>query len=110
MSGLGAAAALADLDGDGLPNDVCWVEARLDAVVVEPAPSTGARYPLFELVADPPKAFTAPMGCLPVDLNEDGAQDLVVYYWGRPPVAFLRRTGGGVEAASFRAVPLAPAD
>jgi hypothetical protein len=33
----------------------------------------------------------APMGCLPGDVDEDGATDLVVYYWGRTPVAFLRR-------------------
>ncbi len=120
MSGLGAAAALADLDGDGLPNDVCWIEPRLDAVVVEPAPTVELgsgraplatpRYPLFDLVADPGRKATAPMGCLPVDLNEDGAQDLVVYYWGRPPVAFLRRPGTGLEAAAFVPVPLAPAD
>jgi len=32
----------------------------------------------------------APMGCLPGDLNEDGSLDVLVYYWGRTPVAFLR--------------------
>jgi hypothetical protein len=37
------------------------------------------------------------MGCLPGDLNEDGLMDVLVYYWGRTPVAFLRR--GGLDAA-----------
>jgi enediyne biosynthesis protein E4 len=32
------------------------------------------------------------MGCLAGDLNEDGGADLVVYYWGRTPVAFLTTT------------------
>jgi hypothetical protein len=44
----------------------------------------------------------APMGCLPGDVNEDGLIDVVVYYWGRTPVAFLR-----TESESFKAVPLA---
>src|SRR5262249_14509803 len=32
----------------------------------------------------------APMGALMADMNEDGLTDVLVYYWGRPPVAFLR--------------------
>src|SRR5262249_51228906 len=47
MSSLGAAVALADLDGDGLPNDVCAVEPRTDDVIISPAPGTGARYAVF---------------------------------------------------------------
>ena len=49
MSAVGAAVALADLDGDGLANDVCHVDTRTDRVTLAPAPSTGARYPLFAL-------------------------------------------------------------
>jgi hypothetical protein len=96
MSAVGAAVALADLDGDGLANDVCHVDTRTDRVTVAPAPSTGARYPLFALEPVGVRfdaRTTAPMGCVPSDLNEDGLQDLVVYYWGRPPIAFLRRGG-----------------
>src|SRR5262249_10132244 len=40
-------------------------------------------------------ATMAPMGCLPGDLNEDGLADLLVYYWGRTPVAFLRQKAEG---------------
>jgi hypothetical protein len=112
VSAVGAAVALNDLDGDGLPNDLCTVDPRVDQALVEPAPGTGARYPLFALDPAPlpydPRTM-APMGCLPVDLNEDGRMDLVVYYWGRTPVAFLRRAGtSALSAAAFRPVELVP--
>jgi hypothetical protein len=96
ISGVGGAVALHDLDGDGLPNDVCYVETRTDQVIVAPAPGTPARYAPFALDAAPlpyDEKTTAPMGCLPRDLNEDGWADVVVYYWGRTPVAFLLRAG-----------------
>jgi len=94
ISVLGAGVALADLDRDGLPNDVVWSDPRFDQVFVAPAPGTGQRYAPFAL--DPaPLAYdsctTAPMGCVPSDMNEDGLVDLLVYYWGRPPIAFLCR-------------------
>lgn len=112
ISSVGAAVALNDLDGDGLPNDVCTVDPRVDQALVEPAPGTGDRYAMFALDPAPlpyDRRTTAPMGCVPADLNEDGAMDLVVYYWGRPPVAFLRRAGTAtLSAASFRPVELAP--
>jgi hypothetical protein len=94
ISSVGAAVALADLDGDGLPNDVCHVDPRTDRVIVSPAPGTPPRYVPFALEAAPlayAPATMAPMGCLPGDVDEDGAADLLVYYWGRTPVAFLRR-------------------
>ncbi len=34
------------------------------------------------------------------DLNEDGLLDVVVYYWGRTPVAFLRRPGNTQQSLS----------
>ncbi len=43
----------------------------------------------------------APMGCLPGDLDEDGQMDLLVYYWGRTPVAFLK------EGDSYQATEVA---
>src|SRR5262249_53916495 len=42
ISSVGAAVALNDLDGDGLPNDLCYVDTRIDQVVVAPVPGTGA--------------------------------------------------------------------
>ena len=104
ISAVGAAVSLADLDADGLPNDVCLVDPRTDSVTVAPAPATGARYAPFVLDARPlpyDRATTAPMGCLPGDFDEDGRLDLLVYYWGRTPVLFLRRPGGRLGPAAF---------
>lgn len=97
VSSVGAAAALGDLDGNGLPDDVCYVDTRKDMVIVGPVPGTGDRYGSHSLNLSPlpyDPATMAPMGCLPGDLNEDGKLDLLVYYWGRTPVAFLRRGSG----------------
>ena len=94
ISTVGAAVALNDLDGDGLPNDACYVDTRVDKVIVAPVPGTAARYQPFTL--DPAtlpydKSTMAPMGCLPGDFNEDGLQDVLAYYWGRTPIAFIKR-------------------
>jgi len=63
-------------------------------VIVAPVPGTDARYKPFSLSPSPLpyNAHTmAPMGCLLGDLNEDGQLDILVYYWGRTPIAFLRQ-------------------
>ena len=104
ISAVGAAVALADLDGDGLPNELCHVDPRTDSVFVSATPAmsvprfnpfaldlTSARY-------DP--GTMAPMGCLPGDINEDGHIDLLVYFWGRTPIAFIR-TGPRLDAGAF---------
>lgn len=104
ISSVGAAVAVGDLDGDGLPNDVCLVDPRTDQVTIEPAPQTGNRYQPFSLQPlryDP--ATMAPMGCLFGDLNEDGLMDVVVYYWGRTPVAFIRKSGTPGRATQLHA-------
>src|SRR5919198_778493 len=43
LSSLGAAVALSDLDGDGLPNDLCHVDPRTNTVLVAPVPGTPSR-------------------------------------------------------------------
>lgn len=113
VSSIGAAVALSDLDGDGLPNDVCYVDTRTDQVIVAPVPGTPARFAPFVLNPDPlpyDEDTMAPMGCLPVDLNEDGLTDIVVYYWGRSPVVFLQRApqSGPLQRGSFVARELMP--
>lgn len=109
VSAMGAAAALGDADGDGLPNDLCRVEPRSDQVQVLPVPGTGARYAPFLLTAAPlpDDASMAPMGCFIADLNEDGAMDFLVYYWGRTPIAFLRKADAGSEGKPRRDAYLA---
>lgn len=111
ISSVGAAVSLADVDGDGLPNDVCLVDPRTDSVTVAPAPTTGARYAPFLLDPRPlryDRATTAPMGCLPGDFDEDGRTDLLVYYWGRTPVLFQRRPGRPLGAEAFVRRELVP--
>jgi hypothetical protein len=101
ISSVGAAVALNDLDGDGLPNDVCYVDTRIDKVIVAPVPGTPARYQPFTL--DPAnlpydKSTMAPMGCLPGDFNEDGLEDVLAYYWGRTPIVFIKRASASKSA------------
>lgn len=111
ISAVGAAVALTDLRGTGRPADLCLVDPRDDSVTVRPAPGGGgAPYPPFTLLPDGLRydATMAPMGCVPADLDEDGAVDLTVYYWGRSPVIFLNVTEPGRRPAAhgFRAVEL----
>jgi enediyne biosynthesis protein E4 len=112
ISTVGAGVALGDLDGDGLANDYCLVDPRTDDVIISPVPGTGKRYAPFTLQPDASlfdPATMAPMGCLMADLNEDGLMDLVVYYWGRTPVAFLRRDAGTpLSSAGFLTQQLLP--
>ena len=109
ISSVGAAVALNDLDGDGLSNDVCYVDTRINQVIVAPVPGTEPRYAPFTLAPSPlpyDAATMAPMGCLPGDLNEDGRMDILAYYWGRIPIVFLQAandeaTGQHLSDASY---------
>lgn len=104
MSSVGAAVALADADGDGLPNDACLVDPRTDSITVRAVPASDRRYAPFLLHTQPlsynPRT-TAPMGCLPGDFDEDGSTDFLTYYWGRTPVLFLRRPAERLGRGAF---------
>ncbi len=115
LSTLGASVALGDLDGDGLQNDVVWIDPRTDQVICGPVPDTGARYETFAL--DPGSSFPnwnpatmCPQGPLIADLNEDGLMDVLVVHWGRSPIVYLRRTPADSKtppsAAEFEAQEL----
>ena len=94
ISSVGASVALGDVDGDGFSNDYCLVDPRTDRVSVESVPVAGAhRLQPFALTAPDvaANATIAPMGCRLGDFNEDGLTDVLVYYWGRTPLVFLRR-------------------
>ena len=68
ISALGGSVALGDLDGDGLPNDVCYVDTRIDQVIVSAVPGTGWRYSPFTLNPAPlpyDPLTMAPTGYLP---------------------------------------------
>ena len=104
ISSMGAAAALYDLDSDGLPNDVCYVDPRTDQVIIAPVPTTGSRYAPFELGHGDLRwdETMAPTGCLAGDFNEDGRPDIIVYCYGRTPIVYLNNGITPLSNASFR--------
>ncbi|HVK25437.1 MAG TPA: CRTAC1 family protein [Actinokineospora sp.] len=112
ISSVGAAIAMNDVDADGLPNDLCITDPRIDQVVVTPVPDrNGDRYAPFALNPGvlPMNGQIAPMGCLPGDFNEDGRIDLLVYYWGRTPIIFYTKPGAKkLDAECFIATELVP--
>jgi hypothetical protein len=95
VSSICAAVALADLDGDGLPNDLAYVDPRINQVIVTPAPGSPPRYQPFVLDPSPlpfDPVTTAFAGCLIGDFNEDGLPDILTYFWGRTPAIFVRQS------------------
>jgi hypothetical protein len=114
ISAVGAAVALADIDGDGLPNDACFVDTRTNRVIVAPVADSGDRYAPFALDFSGLRmdATMAPMGCLPGNFTEGPQTELLVYFWGRTPVVFLRRPDAPATlgAASFAAQEILPGE
>ncbi|MGV9777482.1 FG-GAP-like repeat-containing protein [Streptosporangium sp. NPDC003464] len=108
VSSTGAGVALFDVDNAVVSDDVCLVDPRHDTVTVSPAPGTPRHYRPFTLSAPGRMPYEAPTGCLPADLDQDGWQDLVVYYWGRSPSLFLRVPGVPPSGAAFRHRDLTP--
>jgi enediyne biosynthesis protein E4 len=111
ISAVGSAVAINDLSGSGHANDICLVDSRSDAVVITPAPDSGRRYAPFVLDPAPlPSAQAiAPMGCVPGDYNGDGRMDVLIYYWGRTPILFMRLPGTDpLSRGSFLATELVP--
>jgi hypothetical protein len=112
ISSVGAAIAMNDLDGDGLANDLCVTDPRIDQVVVAPAPGARSdRYASFALSPGslPMNDVMAPMGCVPGDFNEDGRMDLLVYMWGRTPIVQLARADAkALTADAYVPVELVP--
>jgi hypothetical protein len=117
VSSFGASAALGDVDGTGLSKDLCLVDPRTDLVTLQPVPGTPGKdgEPRYEtIVLDPhplpyDPATMAPMGCMFAGLKEDGYLDVVVYFWGRTPIAFLQipsTPGTKLRRESFKAVEL----
>jgi enediyne biosynthesis protein E4 len=105
ISAVGAAAGLADLDGDDRPGEACLVDPRDDSVTIRSVPD--GRFPAFPVVPAPSgnvAGAVAPMGCVPADLNEDGWIDVLVHFWGRTPLAFLRVPSAPLGTAAFQAV------
>lgn len=104
-------AVFADLDGDGLQDEICIADPLRRRTTVLPAPTKRRdRFSAFDLTPEPllfePKRMV-PTGCLPGDFNEDGRADLLVYFWGRTPIIYLRRAASAERlptAAAFEAV------
>ncbi len=111
ISAVGASIAFADLQEVGISRDICSVDPRTNTVTVMPAPGTPNSYKPFALDPAPlpySRATMAPTGCLPGDFTENGVTDLLVYYWGRSPILFIRQPGEPLSAAAFTPEELLP--
>ena len=100
ISSISSGVTLADLDGDGIPNDILHTDNRTEQLLVSPAPGSTARYAPFELVNfGHDTKFAGPSGCLVGDFNEDGWPDVMVLFYGRAPLLYLRKPPTGTPHA-----------
>ncbi|MBO0611237.1 FG-GAP repeat domain-containing protein [Myceligenerans salitolerans] len=103
ISAVGASIGAMDLRDQGHSGDACSTDPRDDQVRIFPVPgSTGEPFTPFTLHPRGLRydATMAPIGCVPTDLNQDGYQDVLVYYWGRSPVLFMNT--GDADTPSAR--------
>jgi hypothetical protein len=109
---VGESAALGDLDGDGLPNDLCLTDVRAKTAMVRPVPGTGDRYAPFAL--DLGKLFDRvtewPSVCRMADMNEDGLTDIFLGFYGRPPLLLTHNSNSqaSLSTSSFSVTELVP--
>jgi hypothetical protein len=89
------------------------VDPRTDLVTVLPVPGTGDRYAPFTLNSPfwshngYDLEALAPTGTIAGDFNEDGLLDVLVYFWGRTPLLYLRKaTASKLEAGAFEVLEL----
>lgn len=111
ISAVGASVGSMDLRRQGFSGDACLTDPRDDSLKVFSVPnSSGDPFPTFELRPDGLRydRTMAPIGCVPTDIDQDGRQDIIAYYWGRSPVIF-RNVGTEDQrpsASMFRAQEL----
>ena len=113
LSAMGASVGLNDLDGDGLANDLCLVDTRIDQVIISSVPGTPERYEPFVLDHTSVRydeTSMAPIGCIPSDMNEDGRMDIMVYYWGRTPIAFLGHKSATLSGDAYTPIEILPGE
>lgn len=112
ISSVGASGTLADLDKDGVANDVVVVDPRTDLVTISSVSAESNRYQPFLLDRSTwgsgyDVEALAPTGTLVGDFNDDGRADILVYFWGRTPILYLRKSEvSGLSSASFTAEEL----
>ncbi|MFY1636730.1 CRTAC1 family protein [Solwaraspora sp. WMMB335] len=102
ISSVGASVAINDLTGHGRANSLCFVDVRTNEVVVTYAPTAPESDRFEPFLLDPAPLpidhAMAPMACVPGDYNVDGRMDIMVTYWGRVPILYLRKASATAPA------------